>query len=179
MAVKERDKFEEIKPDMTPMIDVTFLLLIFFIVTLKFKTLEGRLDSNLPKDMGTQTTETPPVEKVDIVIRVGNPGNKVPDIKTQTKSKPLGRLDHYRGRILKVSVGTTVFQVRTDVMNDDKLLADLSKLRNALKSFDKTETPVTLDAREGIIYEDIIGLLDVVIDMEFEKVSFSGSQEQG
>jgi biopolymer transport protein ExbD len=129
--------------------------------------------------MGTSPLDTPPVEKVDIVIRVGNPGNKVPDILTKTKSKPLGRLNHFRGRILKVSVGTSVFLVRTDVRNEDKLLEDLSKLRNALKPFDKAETPVTLDAREGIIYEDIIGLLDVVIDMEFEKVSFSGSQEQG
>ena len=37
---------------MTPMIDVTFLLLIFFMCTLKFKTLEGKLAAYLPKDVG-------------------------------------------------------------------------------------------------------------------------------
>ncbi len=174
-----KKEFEEVKPDMTPMIDVTFLLLIFFIVTLKFKTLEGRLDSNLPKDMGTSTQETPPVEKVDIVIRVGNPGLKKPDIATKTKSKPQGRLMHFRGRILKVSVGTKVFNVRNDVHDSEGLLQDLGKLRQALINFDKEETPITLDAREGIIYEDVIGILDLVIDQGFEKVSFSGSQEQG
>ncbi|MDF1837417.1 MAG: biopolymer transporter ExbD, partial [Planctomycetota bacterium] len=38
--------------DMTPMIDVTFLLLIFFMCTLKFKVLEGKLTAYLPKDVG-------------------------------------------------------------------------------------------------------------------------------
>ncbi len=179
MTRRMKNEFEEVKPDMTPMIDVTFLLLIFFIVTLKFKTLEGRLDSNLPKDMGTSNAPTDPVEKVDIVIRVGNPGTKQPDPATRTKSKPQGRLEHFRNRILKVSVGTAVFQVRNDVHNSDGLLQDLDKLRRALKPFDKEETPVTLDAREGIIYEDVIGILDLVIDQGFQKVSFSGSQEQG
>lgn len=179
MTRRMKKEFEEVKPDMTPMIDVTFLLLIFFIVTLKFKTLEGRLDSNLPKDMGTDTSQTPPVEKVDIVIRVGSPGTKRPDPATKTKSKPQGRLEHFRGRILKVSVGTSVFQVRNDVHDPDGLLADLGKLRRALNPFDKEETPVTLDAREGIIYEDVIGILDLVIDQGFQKVSFSGSPEQG
>ena len=41
-------KFDEIMDEkcelqMTPMIDVTFLLLIFFMCTLKFKVLEGKL----------------------------------------------------------------------------------------------------------------------------------------
>ena len=179
MTKRVKKEFEEVKPDMTPMIDVTFLLLIFFIVTLKFKTLEGRLDSNLPKDMGTSTQETPPVEKVDIVIRVGNPGLKQPDPATRTKSKPLGRLDHFRGRILKVSIGTSVYTVRNDAHDEKGLLADLDKLRRKLQDFDKEETPITLDAREGIIYEDVIGILDLVIDEGFQKVSFAGSQEQG
>jgi len=40
--------------DLTPMIDVVFLLLIFFVLNIKFKTLEGRLDTFLPKDRGHQ-----------------------------------------------------------------------------------------------------------------------------
>ena len=173
-------KFEEVKPDMTPMIDVTFLLLIFFIVTLKFKTLEGRLDSNLPKDMGTSNATVEEIEKVDIVIQVANPGQKVPDPDTKTSSKPQGRLDHYVGRVVRVSVGTTSFNVRTDALNEDGLFTDLGRLRTALNPFLKTkdETPVTLDAREGVVYGDVIGVLDVVIDMGFVKVSFAGTQAQ-
>ena len=49
---KAKDRIEELEIDLTPMIDVTFQLLIFFICTLKFKTLEGKLETELPKDVG-------------------------------------------------------------------------------------------------------------------------------
>lgn len=39
---------EDIKPDLTPMIDIVFLLLLFFIVTSTFKE-ETLLEINLPK----------------------------------------------------------------------------------------------------------------------------------
>ena len=49
--------------EMTPMIDVTFLLLIFFMCTLKFKTLEGKLNAFLPKDVGVNTAPAEEKEK--------------------------------------------------------------------------------------------------------------------
>ena len=60
---------EECEMEMTSMIDVTFLLLIFFMCTLKFKTLEGKLAAYLPKDVGVNTSEAEPIEKVEILIR--------------------------------------------------------------------------------------------------------------
>ncbi len=41
-----------VEGDLTPMIDVTFLLLVFFLCTLAFRPLEGRLEALLPKDGG-------------------------------------------------------------------------------------------------------------------------------
>ena len=38
--------------DLTSMIDVVFLLLIFFLCTLQFRVLEGQLPTHLPDDMG-------------------------------------------------------------------------------------------------------------------------------
>ena len=38
--------------NLDPMIDVTFLLVIFFLCTLNMRVLEGRLESRLPKDRG-------------------------------------------------------------------------------------------------------------------------------
>ena len=51
---------EEIKMEMTPMIDVTFLLLIFFLCTIKFKLLEGKLAAYLPKDVGVNSSQADP-----------------------------------------------------------------------------------------------------------------------
>jgi biopolymer transport protein ExbD len=175
---KDRDRFEEVKPDMTPMIDVTFLLLIFFIVTLKFRVLEGRLDAALPKDRGAASSKVDEIEKVDILITVGNPGAMLPDPSTSTPNWPNGRLRHLRGRVLKVALGTNQFLVRTDIdENKDGFLDDLVKLGKALKPFDKDETPVTIDPRKGIVYSDVIAILDLVIQQGFLKVSFAGSLE--
>ncbi len=59
---------EALVPDMTPLIDVVFILLIFFIVTSVFKKEELALLLNLP-DSNAQTLE---VEKENINIELSN-----------------------------------------------------------------------------------------------------------
>lgn len=60
----------EVKMEFTPMIDVVFLLLIFFMCTLKFKTLENKLATYLPTDKGLNThfEELEPVEKIRVKL---------------------------------------------------------------------------------------------------------------
>jgi biopolymer transport protein ExbD len=41
-----------VEPDLTSMIDVVFLMIVFFLCTLSFRVIEGRLDGRLPKDQG-------------------------------------------------------------------------------------------------------------------------------
>lgn len=148
---------DAIKIDFTSMIDVTFLLLIFFIVTLKFKVLEGRLDASLPKDMGTAATPSEPIEKINIILLVSDPGTLGKDSKNP-------KLQEYSGRKIRYELGTQVFR------NVEDLQAFLS-MQN------KAETPITLDPRKGIINEDVMVVLDVIIREKFEKVSFAGTFE--
>ena len=148
---------EPLKIDMTPMIDVTFLLLIFFIVTLKFKVLEGRLDASLPKDMGTNATQAEEIEKVNVVLLVTEPG-------TLTKDEKNKNLKRYEGRKLKYEVGTQVFRT-------------VAELESFLATQDKDETPITLDPRKGVINEDVMYVLDAIIRQHFKKVSFAGTFE--
>jgi len=46
---------EAVEADMTPMIDVVFQLIIFFMTTIRFKALEGKLETQLPKDVGVNS----------------------------------------------------------------------------------------------------------------------------
>jgi biopolymer transport protein ExbD len=151
-------QYEEVKMDLTPMIDVTFLLMIFFIVTLKFRVLEGRLDASLPKDMGTQTFQVDPIEKVNVIMLVSEPGELVDDEKWKG-------LQVYQGREVRYEVGTHVFRT-------------VKELEDALTPYDKKEQPVTIDPRKGIINEDVMVVLDVILRLQFSQVSFSGSYEQ-
>ncbi len=61
---------EEVEMQMTPMIDVTFLLLIFFMCSIKFKLLDGKLAAYLPRDVGVNATPADEMmEKIDIELR--------------------------------------------------------------------------------------------------------------
>ena len=58
---------QEVDMQMTPMIDVTFLLLIFFMCSIKFKMLDGKLAAYLPRDVGVNATPVDQMmEKIDI-----------------------------------------------------------------------------------------------------------------
>lgn len=52
MIGKKKHKEEPFELPLAPMIDVIFQLLIFFMCTMHFKSLEGKLSSHLPKDKG-------------------------------------------------------------------------------------------------------------------------------
>jgi len=56
--------------NMTPMIDVIFQLIIFFMCSIHFKSLEGKLISNLPKYAGETPSHVfiPPIDEVRIKL---------------------------------------------------------------------------------------------------------------
>jgi biopolymer transport protein ExbD len=54
---------------------------------------------------------------------------------------------------------------------------DLDKVHQRLKDLNSKdpEMPATLDARSGIIYADVVRLLDVALDANFAKITFAGA----
>ncbi|MEK7309834.1 MAG: biopolymer transporter ExbD [Planctomycetota bacterium] len=52
--------------NMTPMIDVIFQLMIFFMCSIHFKSLEGKLYAYMPMDKGPSGGNPPPIEEVRI-----------------------------------------------------------------------------------------------------------------
>ena len=62
-----RKQYDNPKAEMTPMIDVVFQLMIFFVVTLKQDDIFSRLNANRPQPNKTPTNEQPPDQiKIDI-----------------------------------------------------------------------------------------------------------------
>ena len=61
---------EETEMNMTPMIDIVFQLIIFFLLSLKFKTIDRRIESMLPKDRGLAPTPTFPEDFLKVKIKV-------------------------------------------------------------------------------------------------------------
>jgi biopolymer transport protein ExbD len=63
---KNKRKEDKASPDLTPMIDVTFQLLIFFILCTRFKVEERDHQVQLPKDEGLQSQPSVPKEQISI-----------------------------------------------------------------------------------------------------------------
>lgn len=143
---------------MTPMIDVTFLLLVFFIVTLNFRVLEGRLDTALPKGMGVNKPSVEQIEKLDVRILVAEPGELVRDPESEG-------LHIYQGRRLRFETGSHRF-------------ATIGELRDFLVTWPDREISVSVDPCEGTIYGDIIPVLDALIEQGFEDIAFVGTFAQ-
>jgi biopolymer transport protein ExbD len=67
VTLKPPRPVEKVVIDMTPMIDVVFQLLIFFMLTLKIKTDEGDFSINMPLGQSQATTDMMPDLKVRMV----------------------------------------------------------------------------------------------------------------
>jgi len=157
---------EEFKMEMTPMIDVTFLLLIFFLLTIKFKVLEGKLAAYLPKDVGVNSSQAEPKEKVEITIHVDVPGTKV-FAKGNGQGTPWDgdstRRYDFAGRQLTYQIGP-------------RKTKDLDQITSWLREFFKKdpESPVTIDCRPGTVYGDMVPVLDAAVAAEFTSITFVG-----
>ncbi len=163
---------QESKMEMTPMIDVTFLLLIFFMCTLKFKTLEGKLAAYLPQDVGVNTSDAEPIEKVEIMMRVIDEGTKwMPSGVNQVPwDGEFRRYVYGDDRRVQYSVGP----MKT---------FDLAELQKRIETMidvpgQEKKRPATIDPRKGIVYADVAKVLDAVLDAGYEEVTFVGSYEK-
>jgi biopolymer transport protein ExbD len=119
MSALRRTPQRDEKADLTAMIDVTFLLLVFFLCTMKFRTFEGRHDANLPKEFGTGIHPVEPVESATIEVRVTKPGQLGYRVGTR-KFGDLGSLRAFLGSIpldMPVTIDMRVDTIHQDFMS--------------------------------------------------------------
>ena len=153
---------EEAKMDMTPMIDVVFQLIIFFMCNIKYKTLEGRLDAYLPKDVGVNTSPATQIEKVEITIKVVQVGERRDPKHVDQPWSGKGTYE-YLGRTLSYQIGP---RKTADIDEVRKVLAQLHR--------EDPERKSTIDCRPGTIYADMIPVLDAAVDAGFSDITFVG-----
>lgn len=167
---RERQEME-----MTPMIDVTFLLLVFFMCTLKFKVLEGKLGAALPRDVGHSEMPPEAIETFHVQLRVAEPGTKL-------------RVDRRTGQLAPITENEAT-DGRRFQFGDDRVIeytmgsfatTDLREVRTRLRlvqslAVDAGETSarVEIDPRAATIQQDVVRLLDEVIGAGITEVSFS------
>ena len=58
----------KLQPPLTPMIDVTFLLLLYFLLTSTFRENEGQIPGSLPAQRGISARQVTPLKPIRIVL---------------------------------------------------------------------------------------------------------------
>ena len=166
MKKRPRFQLEEIRMNMAPMIDVTFLLLIFFMCTLKFKTLEGKLTAYLPKEVGRVDVNVPQPEDIEVALEVLVPGTRLgPDGLSPWSGDPGSRYRFGADRRLEYRVGP---RRGTDLGFLYRRLADL-------RLADPERKAVIAPGR-GVVHEEVVEVLDLMIDVGLDEVRIRGAE---
>ena len=154
--------------ELTPMIDVTFLLLVFFLLTLRFKTLEGKLEATLPRDAGVRATQRSICCPVEVIVRVPEEraGERVyasgPDA-GEPWDPASGRRFRFVGRAPQYTLGP-------------RRTGDLEELTGWMRNLWRKDpaAPLHLRARGGTVYGDVVPVLDAAVAAGFASVRFAG-----
>ena len=132
--------------NLTPMIDVTFLLLIFFLVSTTFKRLEGLLPAELPQTRGVLDVTPLPISP--IIVRLGAVEG-LPD---------------------QVSI---VIQHFADQPADfDALFAMLTGILER-PGFD-ADTPVVIQANGDVAWDHVVNAWNAAVRAGYRSIVFSG-----
>ncbi|HLD36386.1 MAG TPA: biopolymer transporter ExbD [Planctomycetota bacterium] len=149
MAKRISGKVEEasMESNMTPMIDVIFQLIIFFMCSIHFKSLEGKLYSYLPRDKGmSSTTVTDPIlEEVRIKL-------------AYSEDAPL---------LTRIKVGDREFK------DWDALLSHMRSISESLVTPSGDVIPVKIDSDEMIPTQSVVNALNICKKAGVQKTEFA------
>ncbi len=188
---KKRRKPEETKYEignLMPMIDVIFQLLIFFMLSMHFKEVEGKLLSQLPKDKGLAPSHVlmPELQEVRIVICAG--GDTRMHLHDKGRHEKEDKLnDECKVMVEKIDIGTAY---KTEKFKDKqahnrsiwKSLGERTKeiyevtpsARRGVPDPSK-RPPVILDADSEVPYEHIIGAVNACKEVGIDNIEFVGN----
>lgn len=128
------------------LIDIIFCLCLFFMCALKFKQLEGKIDSWLPKDKGVHGSPVtnPVLEEIRVILKWDNDARRV---------------------ITKLGA--------RDVENEAALGELLSQSHADFENLGKPDVPVIIDAEPRVPWKAVIGVLNVCKRHNLEKIEFA------
>jgi biopolymer transport protein ExbD len=129
--------------NIAPMIDVTFLLLIFFLVTTRFERAEGLLASELPKDSGRPAVALP---LSPIVVRLSQTGLE-PD---------------------NITISIDKFAVEPSSFDE---LADALRAIQRQPGFDK-DTPVVIVAEGDVRWDHVVSCWNAALRAGCTRIAF-------
>ena len=131
--------------NVVPMVDVIFCLCVFFMCSFKFKQLEGRFDSWLPKDKGNLTpAAADAIEETRVALFW--------DEKTGSVTRQLGS---------------------RRVKDDAELQSLLRQAHDDWVRVSKPDTPVTIDSAGPVPWREVVNVINLCKRERIDKIEFA------
>jgi hypothetical protein len=171
------DEAQETELNMTPMIDIVFQLIIFFLLSLKFKTIDRRIDSMLPKDRGPNQVPAFPKDFQKVRVKVFRR-----DVQDAHKAATVVRIDNDR-RVFALPAGWRGRGAETPerVRRYDATIAAIRSVIAAKRAAHGPDAAkvkgeiVAPPPRGGLVPDgDVIRILDTFLSLGMTDVVFEG-----
>jgi biopolymer transport protein ExbD len=166
----------EVELPVTPMLDMTFQLLVFFIITYHPSSLEGQMDFNLPATGAARAT---------------NRDNVDPDQPSDTDLSPKGAMTltikgdiavgDRRGDISNIVVQMPNNGPEFSFQTPEKMydfLIEIRKSPNTYKVDLENKNDIQVQADSTLKYSKVIKVVDLCRKAEFKGVGFAPPQDQ-
>ena len=171
------DEAPETELNMTPMIDIVFQLIIFFLLSLKFKTIDRRIESMLPKDRGPSVSSPVPIDEHKIKFKVFRR-----ELADSAKAYTLVKLDNSMQFRLPSGWKGRRLEPQTRIDQYDAVIAritDAVRERVAIyggSAVDvKGEIVAPLPHGGAVPHGDVVALLNTFIEVGMLDVRFEGT----
>ena len=151
--------------NMTPMIDIVFQLIVFFLLTLKFKSVDSRIDSALPKDVGPDPRMVIVEEVPRVVVKLFRENHETPDA-AYTRL----RLGNRWTADLPVGDDPAAREAVLDALTDE-----LKRMHVEVGVEAEGEIKTPLPKGATVPHGDVMAVLDAFLDAGLEKVDFEGA----
>jgi biopolymer transport protein ExbD len=129
--------------NVVPMVDVIFCLCVFFMCSMKFKQLEGKFDSWLPKDKGNQGTPSD-IQETRVAL--------LWDVDKQKTRRQFG------ARIVE---------------DDGELETLIKSSHDDFVLKNKPEAPVIIDGDARIPWKDVIDVVNICKKLQIDNIEFA------
>ena len=131
--------------NVVPMVDVIFCLCVFFMCSFKFKQVEGKFDSWLPKEKGTTPSVEPPILEEIRVALTWDPATQ----------KTIRRMRH------------------NPILDEEQLESLISEAYADFKRMGRIETPVIVDAEAGVPWQEVVKVLNISKKNDIPRFEFA------
>jgi biopolymer transport protein ExbD len=130
--------------NVVPMVDVIFCLCVFFMCSFKFKQLEGKFDSWLPRDLGPVPGAELPLEEIRVALF----------------------WDPARERVVR-QLGAR------RIVDDAELGTMLHDARADWERAGRTAIPVTIDAAGPVPWREVIDVMNLCKRERIDRIEFA------